>query len=76
MKLAKVFKQGNSQAVRLPREFRVEEDAMYIRKSGDTIILTPRKSPKWQNVRAAIAMFRGGIERRQPTDFDTRDWPA
>ncbi len=76
MKLAKVFKLGKSQAVRLPREFRIAEDAVYIRKSGDTIILTPCKSPKWQNVRAAIAMFKGGIERRQPKDFDARDWPA
>ena len=74
--MAKVFKQGNSQAVRLPREFRVAGDAMYIRKSCDTIILTPKRSPNWQNVRAALAMFRGGIERRQPADFDARNLPA
>jgi len=74
MKVAKVFKQGNSQAVRLPREFRVAEDSLYIRKSGDTIILTPRKSPGWLNIKAAIAMFKGGIERQQPSDFDARNW--
>lgn len=44
MKIAKVFKQGNSQAVRLPREFRVAEDSLFIRKSGDAIILTPSYS--------------------------------
>ena len=74
MKVAKVFKQGNSQAVRLPREFRVTEDSLFIRKSGDAIILTPRKSPGWQNVKAAIAMFKGDIERQQPSDFDARNW--
>lgn len=75
MKIAKIFKHGNSQAVRLPREFRVAEDSLFIRKSGDTIILTPRKSSGWQNIRAAIAMFKGGIERNQPANCDIRDRP-
>ena len=74
--LEKVFQHGNGQTVRLPREFRVEEDAMFIRKSGAGIILTPRASPKWQNVRTAIAMFRGRVVRRQPAEFDARDRPA
>lgn len=39
MKTAKVFKHGNSQAVRLPKEFRVGETELLIRKSGDSIVL-------------------------------------
>ncbi len=43
-KVAKVFKSGNSQAVRLPREFRIDTDQVYIRREGAMIILTPRPS--------------------------------
>lgn len=76
MKTAKVFTQGNSQAVRLPKEFRVTVDELIIKKSGDSIVLTPKGKARWKNVRAGIAMFRGAIERKQPKDFDDRNWPA
>lgn len=76
MKTAKVFTQGNSQAVRLPKEFRVNDDELFIKKSGDSIVLTPKGKARWKNLKAAISMFRGDIERRQPKDFDDRDWPA
>ena len=41
-KLAKVFKSGNSQAVRLPKGFRIDSKQVYIHREGDAIILTPR----------------------------------
>ena len=41
-KLAKVFKSGNSQAVRLPKGFRIDSEQVYIHREGDAIILTPR----------------------------------
>ena len=41
-KIAKVFKSGNSQAVRLPKGFRIDADQVYLRREGDTIVLTPR----------------------------------
>lgn len=75
MKTAKVFRHGNSQAVRLPKEFRVDVQEMLIKKSGDSIVLTPRKRVRWANVRSAIAGFKGPIERKQPADFDERHWP-
>jgi antitoxin VapB len=49
MSTAKVFQSGNSQAVRLPKEFRfpagVEEVA--IRRQGDRIILEPVDREEW-----------------------------
>ncbi len=75
MKTAKVFIQGNSQAVRLPKEFRVEDDELFIKKSGDSIVLTPKGKARWKNLKAGIAMFRGVMERRQPEDFDDRAIP-
>jgi antitoxin VapB len=41
LQIAKVFKNGRSQAVRLPKEFRFEDDEVLIRKKGNDVILTP-----------------------------------
>jgi antitoxin VapB len=40
--VARIFQNGRSQAVRLPREFRFEGDEVLIRKEGDDVILSPR----------------------------------
>jgi len=45
MKIAKLFQNGQSQAVRLPKEFRFEGDEVYIKKSGNVIILLPMNNP-------------------------------
>jgi antitoxin VapB len=37
--IAKVFKSGNSQAVRLPKEFRVSSSEVEIFRRGDEIVL-------------------------------------
>ncbi len=39
MAIARVFKSGNSQAVRLPKKFRVKSKELEIEKRGDEIIL-------------------------------------
>jgi antitoxin VapB len=38
---AKLFRNGNSQAVRLPREFAFKGDEVRIRKEGNMVILEP-----------------------------------
>jgi antitoxin VapB len=39
MSTARVFKSGNSQAVRLPREFRVQAKELEIFRRGDELVL-------------------------------------
>jgi antitoxin VapB len=39
---AKVFKSGNSQAVRLPKKFRIKNDEVLIKKDGDRLIIIPK----------------------------------
>ncbi len=47
MATARVFKSGNSQAVRLPKEFRVEAEELEIFRRGDELVLRePRSRPK------------------------------
>ena len=44
---AKLFTNGRSQAVRLPREFRFEGKEVAIRKEGDAVVLEPVAKRKW-----------------------------
>jgi antitoxin VapB len=44
---AKLFKNGRSQAVRLPKEFRFEGTEVRIRKIGERVILEPVKKTRW-----------------------------
>ena len=75
MKTAKVFKQGNSQAVRLPKEFRFKDDEIFIRKQGDTVLLIPKKTARWQHLKNCVGKFKGNIERTPQAVFEERDWP-
>jgi antitoxin VapB len=42
MQKAKLFLNGNSQAVRLPKAFRFIGEFVYIRRQGDEVILSSR----------------------------------
>ncbi len=44
---AKLFWNGRSQAVRLPKEFRFDGDEVEIRKEGEAVILEPVKKQAW-----------------------------
>ena len=39
--VARVFKTGRSQAVRLPKEFRFDGDTVLVRREGSSVILEP-----------------------------------
>jgi len=44
---AKIFRNGRSQAVRLPKAFRLKGNEVKIRKEGEKIILEPLESGTW-----------------------------
>lgn len=44
---AKVFKNGRSQAVRLPKQFRFDSAEVKIRKEGNKVILEPMEREQW-----------------------------
>lgn len=46
-KRAKLFWNGRSQAVRLPKEFRFEGDEVEIRREGRAVILEPIAKDEW-----------------------------
>ncbi|MDR3478813.1 MAG: type II toxin-antitoxin system VapB family antitoxin [Gammaproteobacteria bacterium] len=74
MKIAKLFKNGQSQAVRLPKEFRFEGEEVYIKKMGKVIILMPIKNP-WGPLFNSINKFSDDFmdSRAQPTQQERED---
>ena len=72
MKTAKVFKHGNSQAVRLPKEFRFAGDEVIVKRSAGGVLLLPKKIT-YEQVMAVFGKFKGKFERRQPRD-QNRKW--
>ncbi|MCL2433582.1 MAG: type II toxin-antitoxin system VapB family antitoxin [Clostridia bacterium] len=42
MQMAKLFKNGSSQAVRLPKEFRFKGDEVCIARMGEMVVLYPK----------------------------------
>lgn len=56
MKTAKLFKNGESQAVRLPKEFRFDGESVYIHHVGSYVVLVPRHDP-WRSMFEAAGLF-------------------
>lgn len=56
MMTAKVFENGRSQAVRLPKECRFNTDEVAVNRIGDIVMLMP-KTNKWNSFMQAIDMF-------------------
>ena len=61
---AKVFRNGASQAVRLPKEFRFEGDEVCIKRIGSAVLLFPRKAA-WDLMAEAIGEFGEGFPARR-----------
>ena len=45
--IAKIFQNGRSQAVRLPKAFRFKGNEVKISKNGDKVILEPLERSRW-----------------------------
>jgi antitoxin VapB len=74
MKTAKLFKNGQSQAVRLPKEFRMAGAEVYIKKQGEAIVLLP-KEKSWESLFKSLNHFAKDfkIERNQPVENQKRE---
>ena len=52
----KVFTSGNSQAIRLPKEYQVEQKELFVQKVGTTIVLFPKENP-WEAFERSLTEF-------------------
>jgi len=71
--VAKLFVNGGSQAVRLPKAFRFEgASEVLLKKDGDSVILSPRKRAPIQRMIDALEKFENFPTRDQPRTSDRR----
>lgn len=73
MKTAKIFQNGQSQAVRLPLEFRFEGKEVFIKMMGHSVVLIPKENI-WEDWVENLNEFSSDFmtERDQMT-FEERD---
>jgi antitoxin VapB len=74
VKTAKLFRNGESQAVRLPKEFRFDGTEVFIKRAGDAVVLLP-KSRSWGTLLASLDKFPADFmeQRDQPPAAEERD---
>jgi antitoxin VapB len=71
MQTAKVFPNGRSQAVRLPKEFRFDSDEVYVARMGSAVVLMP-KTDSWNVLFESLEGFSDDFmeDRHQPVQED------
>jgi antitoxin VapB len=70
---AKLFMNGRSQAVRLPKGFRFEGEEVFVKKMGNAVVLLPRRG-SWETLYESLSAFSEDFmeERRQPSQEQER----
>jgi antitoxin VapB len=76
MDTAKLFKNGRSQAVRLPKEYSFSGQEVYIKKIDGVVVLIPKDKNSWQPLIDSLNKFsddffdfkrdQGTFEKREP----------
>ncbi len=81
MQTAKLFPNGQSQAVRLPKEYRFTGDRVYIQRQGEAVVLLPYHHG-WQVLFDSLGRFSADFASDISGDFagETHaaagEWPA
>jgi antitoxin VapB len=76
MDTAKLFRNGRSQAVRLPKEYVLPGDEVYVKKIDGVVVLIPKDGNPWGSFIDSLDRFsddfmnfkrdQGSFERRAP----------
>jgi antitoxin VapB len=73
MQTAKIFLNGRSQAVRLPKDFRFSDNDVFIKKIGKMVVLLPKDDP-WSSLVNSLDQFTDDfMENREQPDQNPRD---
>ena len=76
MDTAKLFRNGRSQAVRLPKEYAFAGDEVYVKRIDGIVMLLPKDSDPWDLFAESLDKFsddffdfprsQGALEQRDP----------
>jgi len=71
----KVFKSGNSQAIRLPKEYQLNQKEVWLEKVNDTLVIR-LKPANWQDWAKNLSAFSPDFmdQRNQPAIQDREDF--
>jgi antitoxin VapB len=73
MQTAKLFNNGRSQAVRLPKELRFSGEDVFVRKIGNMVVLLPKDDP-WSPLMNSLDQFSDDFMRaREQPPQDVRE---
>lgn len=76
METAKLFWNGRSQAVRLPKEFRFDGDKVFVKRVGNAVVLIPYRD-SWRGLFESLGRFSADYmdDREQPVRQEERESP-
>ena len=75
MQTAKLFMNGRSQAVRLPKEFRIEGTEVLIKRTEQGVLLMPKSESVWDVWAQELLNYQDGFmaDREQPVAQQIRE---
>ncbi len=76
METAKLFTNGRSQAVRLPKKYRFEGDEVFIKKTPEGVLLIPKNISVWDIWEKYLPKYKDipfMEDREQPKEQQIRD---
>lgn len=75
MTIAQITTDENGQSVRLPHDFRFDDDEVSVHRLGNMVVLYTKKTAKEKMIRA-LSKFTPDymVERDQPECAEERDW--
>ena len=72
---AKVFTNGGSQAVRLPKDFRFDTDEVNVNRIGKIVIFVPKEN-RWAGLLQSLDMFTDDFMKDGRGDLKTEEREA
>ena len=76
MDTAKLFKNGSSQAVRLPKQYSLPGNEVFVKKIDGVVMLIPKNEEHWQPLISSLNKFsddffnydrkQGQLDKRNP----------
>ena len=75
MDTAKLFKNGRSQAVRLPKEYVLPGDEVYVKRINGVVVLIPKDGNTWAPLIDSLDRFSDDFMdfKRDQGSFERRD---
>jgi antitoxin VapB len=75
MQTAKLFRNGRSQAVRLPKEYALPGEEVYVKKIDGVVVLIPKNGNRWKPLIDSLDKFSADFMnfKRDQGTFEGRD---